>query len=338
MRRHISVDLTNLREHTSEPTLAGIKRFVASDAFEFDRPDGHALGIFVLSHASGDTFDRRSNADFGTPVDQILIKGIGSSAASKIAGLLNQGLLSANMLGKVLGKIRSRIHLVQLHMTKGVTGDLLARLLELRHNVLHARTLAHEDIDAALFIHHLLEASTLALNVDGELRDPDGMDVTRLGSGGEGRHKGLLLEGLAIVLGSGGSQVSAIASHDLMENQHAWVGGTFRHHILKEDGTLLSGRVGTKSLVDGEDVIVDGFGHADDGDLSAVLLEEVLGQLGGLGVGVVAANGVDDVHSVLDELLRRNLEGRFALFAQTALDAISDVCELRRGLRIQIFL
>lgn len=329
--KRCSVDLANLREHTSEPTLAGIKSFVASDALEFDRSDRHALGILILSHASGDTVDRRSNTDFGAPVDQVLIEGVGGGTAGKISRLLHQGLLSAHILGKVLGEIRSWIHLVQLDVPKGITRDLLARLLELRHNILDARTLAHEDIDTALFIHHLLEAGTLALDIDGELRDPNGMDVARLGCGGEGRHKGLLLEGLAVVLGSGGGQVSAVASHNLMKNEHARVGGTLGHYILKEDGTLLSGSVGTKGLVDGKDVIVNGLGHADDGDLSAVLLKEVLGQLSGLGVGIITANGVDDVHFVLKELLRRNLEGRFAFLAQTALDAVGDVGQLRQG-------
>ena len=322
------VDLTDGLEHILEPGLVGSEGLVSLDPLELNWPNRHALLIFVLSHAAGGTINGSGNTNLGTSIDQILVEVVSSGTAGKVSRLLYQSLLGTNQSGQVLGKVRTGIDLVELDMAKGIAGDLLPVLLHLGNNVLDAGSLGKEDVDAALLVHDLLETGTLALNVDGKLRDPNGMDIAGLGTGGEGRHKGLLLQSLAVVLGGGGGQVTTVTSHDLMEDQHAGIGGTLRHNILKEEGTLLSGRVGAKGLVDGKDVVVDGLGHADDDDRAAVLLEQILGQLGGLGVGVVTADGVDDIDLILEELLGGNLKGRLALLAQTALDAIGHVGEL----------
>ena len=322
------VDLTDILEHILEPGLVGSKGLVSLDARKLDGPNRHALLILILSHATGGTINGSGNTNLGTSVDQVTVKAVCGGTAGKVSRLLHQSLLSTDQSGQVLGKVSAGIDLVELDMAKGIAGDLLAVLLHLGDNVLDAGALGKEDVDTALLIHDLLETGTLTLNINGKLRDPDGMDIARLCTGGEGRHKGLLLQSLAVVLGGGGGQVTTVTAHDLMQDQHAGIGGTLRHNILKEEGTLLSGRVGTKGLVDGEDVVVDGLGHADDDDFAAVLLEQILGQFGGLGVGIVAADGVDDIDLVLEELLGGNLQGRLALLAQTALDAVGHVGEL----------
>jgi hypothetical protein len=56
----------------------------------------------------------------------------------------------------------------------------------------------------------------------------------------------------------------------------------------------------------GIDVVVDRLGQADDGERVVVLREEG-GEVGRGGVGVVAADGVQHVDAVLDELVGGDL-------------------------------
>ena len=48
-------------------------------------------------------------------------------------------------------------------------------------------------------------------------------------------------------------------------------GALFIDDIFEEDGALLCRRPGAERLLDGDDVIVDGLGQADDGELVVVL-------------------------------------------------------------------
>mmetsp|Transcript_34922 Transcript_34922/g.104175 ORF Transcript_34922/g.104175 Transcript_34922/m.104175 type:complete len:238 (+) Transcript_34922:1193-1906(+) len=136
------------------------------------------------------------------------------------------------------------------------------------------------------------------------------------------------LELLAIRLGSGGRQVSTVPSHHLVEDEHAGVGGRFRHNVLEKEGALIGGGISPEGLFDGDDVVVDRLGHANDNNLSAVLLEDVLGQLGRLSVGVVSADGVDDVDVVSEELLGGSLEGSVALLDVATGHAVLDIGQL----------
>jgi len=72
------------------------------------------------------------------------------------------------------------------------------------------------------------------------------------------------------------------------------------------------------------DVVVDRLGHADDGHGVVVALQ-VLGDLRGLGIGVVAADRVEDGHLVHHELLGRAVQGVFSLHHETALHAVLDI-------------
>ena len=80
-------------------------------------------------------------------------------------------------------------------------------------------------------------------------------------------------------------------------------------------------------LLDRHDVVVDRLRQADHGEV-VVVAREVRGEVGGGRVGVVAADGVQHVDAVLDELLRRDLQRVLALLDQAALDAVRDVGEL----------
>lgn len=54
-----------------------------------------------------------------------------------------------------------------------------------------------------------------------------------------------------------------------MDDEHAGVGRGLIDHILEEDGALLGGGHGTQGELDGVDVVVDGLGKTDDGEIVA---------------------------------------------------------------------
>ena len=100
-----------------------------------------------------------------------------------------------------------------------------------------------------------------------------------------------------------------------------------RADILKELRTLLRRGPRAERLRDREDVVVDRLREADDGELVALLLEEGR-EVGRGGVGVVAANRVEDLDAVADELVGRDALRVLALLAQAALHAVLDVGHL----------
>jgi hypothetical protein len=84
------------------------------------------------------------------------------------------------------------------------------------------------------------------------------------------------------------------------------------HDVGEEFCALFGGGPCAECLPDREDVVVDGFRQADHGQRVVVFLQ-VGGEVGGGGVGVVAADGVEDIHAVFDELLGGHLERVLAL-------------------------
>ena len=80
-------------------------------------------------------------------------------------------------------------------------------------------------------------------------------------------------------------------------------------------------------MADGEHIVIDGFRQANNGQAVIVFRQEC-GKVGGSGVGVVAADGVQDVHAVFNQLVGGDFLRVFAFFNQTALDAVFDVGEL----------
>ena len=97
-----------------------------------------------------------------------------------------------------------------------------------------------------------------------------------------------------------------------------------------EASALVGGGPGAQGLTDGHHVVVDGLGQADDRQLVVVLMQ-VGGQVGGGGVGVVPADGMQDVNAVLAQLLGRELQGVDALGHQAALDKVLGIGELDAG-------
>ena len=141
------------------------------------------------------------------------------------------------------------------------------------------------------------------------------------------RNEGELLEDFAVGDRCGGGEPAAVAAHDLVDDEHARVGAVLGDDVGEVLCAVFGGGPGAEALLDGVDVVVDRLGEADDGEVVVVLLEEG-GEVGRGGVRVVAADGVEDVHAVLDELVGRDLLGVFAFLDEAALDAVLDVGEL----------
>lgn len=293
--------LSNLLEHLLEPFLRDIKGLSSLDTLEFNGADGVALLVLVLSHASGNTGNGRGNTLLGALTNEGAVEFVGGGSSGKVSRLLDNGLFGTNQFSQVLGEVGTRVDLGQGHVTESVTGDLLAARLHVSDNFLDTSSLSEKDIDTAVFVHDLLETGPFSDKVQFDLRDPDGVDVTGRPARGEGTIGKLLLrQRLAVVESSLGSQVSRITSHALVKDQHAWVGGGFADDIGEENGALLGSSVGTKSLVNGVNIVINGLGHTNDSNLSSVLLQNVLGKSGSLDVGVISSNGVEYINLVGD--------------------------------------
>jgi len=59
-----------------------------------------------------------------------------------------------------------------------------------------------------------------------------------------------------------------------------------------------------------------------------MFLQKVIGEHGGLGIGIVAADRVQDMNIVLDELQRGNFHGRVALENKATLQAVIGIRQL----------
>jgi hypothetical protein len=321
--------LSNFLERLLEPSLSDIKGLSSLDTLEFNGTDGATFLVLVLSHASGNTGNGRGNTLLGAVTNEGAVEFVGGGSSGKVSRLLDNGLFGTNQFSQVLAEVGTRIDLGQGHMTESVTGDLLAARLHVSDNFLNTSSLSEKDIDTAVFVHDLLETGTFSHKVQFDLRDPDGVDVTgRLARGKGAIGKLLLRQRLAVVVSSFGSQESRITSHALVKDQHAWVGGGFIDHIGEEKGALLGSSIGTKSLVNGVDIVINGLGHTNDSNLSSVLLQNVLGKSGSLNVGVVSSNGVEDTDLVGDQSQGGDFQRSLVLLAVSTLDAIGSVGQL----------
>jgi len=98
-------------------------------------------------------------------------------------------------------------------------------------------------------------------------------------------------------------------------------------HVGKEAGPLLGCRPGAERLADRVDVVVDGLRKPDHREAVLVLRQERR-QVRGRGIRVVAADRVQDVDAVLDELVGRDLLGILVLLDEAPLHAVLHIGEL----------
>ena len=156
------------------------------------------------------------------------------------------------------------------------------------------------------------------------------MDVPALLGQADGGHPLLGLEPLVVAPRAGGGQPPAVPAHDLVDNEHAGVGAVLADDVLGVLRDLLGGGPRAQGLADRHHVVVDGLGQAHDRQVVVVLLQ-VGGQVGGRGVRVVAADGVQDVDAVLAQLLGGLLQGVLVLGDEASLDEVLLVRQLDAG-------
>jgi hypothetical protein len=112
-----------------------------------------------------------------------------------------------------------------------------------------------------------------------------------------------------------------------MHDQHPRVRSVLGEHVLSEPGGVGGGGDRAQALLDRHHVVVDGLRQPDHCEVE-VVLGQVLCQVGGRGVGVVTADGVQDVHVVGAQLLGGGGKRSLALLDQSPLEAVGVVGEL----------
>ena len=321
--------LAQVGHEVGEPLLGDVEGLGAGDAREGDRGE-LVVVLLVLADDAGLAAQGAVDGQVAHLLDEGEVLGVGVGGARVVAGLLDHDLLSADELGELLGEPLAGVDGVELDVAEGVALDLLAGGLHLRDDLGDAGALGQEDVDVALLVHDGLEALGLGGDVELHLGDEDGVDVPALLGQAEGGGPLLGLEQVVVAAGGLGGEVAAVAAHALVDDEHAGVGAVLADDVEGEAGALVGRGPGAQGLADRDDVVVDGLGQTDDGELVVVLVE-VGGQVGGGGVGVVATDGVQDVDAVLAQLLGGELQGVDALLHQAALDEVLGVGELDAG-------
>ena len=125
-------------------------------------------------------------------------------------------------------------------------------------------------------------------------------------------------------LGGGGGEPAAVTAHDFVDDEHAWVGVVLGDDVGEVFGTFFGGGPCAKALADWEDVVVDGFRKADDGEVVVIGFEEGR-EVSRCGIGVVATDGVEDIDAVFDHLLSGDLLWVLAFLDESAFDAVFDI-------------
>ena len=212
-------------------------------------------------------------------------------------------------------------------MAEGVALHGRARRLEVGDDVVDPGALGQEDVDAADFVHHRAQSLGLGREVDAELRDVHRVDRPAARVQADAGQPLLTRVPVHVVTRGCRGEPPTGAAHHLVHDQHAWVGAVLGEHVLGEARRLVRRRQGAEALPDRDDVVVDGLGETDDGELGA-LRAQVRRQVGRRGVGVVTADGVEDVHAVVLQARCRHGECGLVGPDQATLAAVGVVGQL----------
>jgi len=322
--------LTDFFKEFNEPWVVDVERTTTLNAFEFDS----TKLAFVLDIVADETALATKGAVDGViaeALDETEIVGVGGGRTGEVAALLDEDLLGAEGLAEALSEPLADVEGVELDVAEGVLHEGFAAGLHVGDDEREHGALAHEHVDAAVLVHDGLQTLLLGLEVEGHLGNVHAVDVEALGEEAELLEPGAVLaagEELAVVVeGALAGQITAVAAHDLVDEEHAGVRGHLVHDVLEEHARLLGGGKSAETLAKREDVVVDGLGQADHGKVVVVLLK-VGGKVGGGGVGIITTNRVKDVDLVLDQLISANLTRILALLDQTALKTVSNIAQL----------
>ena len=193
-------------------------------------------------------------------------------------------------------------------MTEWVSWHLITGPLQLGQDRLQPSAFGDEDVDRADTIHLLFEASGLDLKIEDCFWDVDAVYVPSFSAEPDVGQPGSSVKPFPVGLCCGGREPSAAPSHDLMDQEHPRSGVVLADDVLCETRCLLGRRPGAERLAHGDDVVVDGLRQPDHSQRVAVAGEEC-GKIARGGVGVVAADGVQDVDAVGRQSISRGLQG-----------------------------
>ena len=80
------------------------------------------------------------------------------------------------LCGELLGEPCAGVDGVEFHVAEGIADDGLAGGFHGAHDVLDAGAFGDEDVHVVVLVHDLGEAGGLGIDIDGHLRDVDGVD------------------------------------------------------------------------------------------------------------------------------------------------------------------
>lgn len=299
--------------------------FTALDAVEFDGAEDAVL-VFIVPDDTPDAAQGGIDGQVDAGLDETDILDIGGGGAAEVAAFLDKYLFCADHFRELLGEILTWVNGIKFDVAKGIAWDLLAFGLHHGDDIGDAGALGDEDVHVVNFVHDGFEASGFGLDIDGHFRDVDAMDFKAFAAEAEFGQIFLVVNEFGIFVSGGSGEPAAVAAHDLVDDEHARIGVVLIDDIFKKQSALFGGGPCAEALADGVDIIVDGFGQADDSEVVLVFLEEG-GEVSGGGIGVVAAYGVEDIDAILDQLISSDLLRILAFFDKTALDAVLDVGE-----------
>lgn len=307
-------------------STAGSNSLPCGDSRELDGAE-FVASLLVVADDAALAAQGRVHREVGALLDQRQVAVVRGGRAAEVPALLHHRLLRADPLGELLGEPRAGVDRVQLHVTERVPADLLAAGLHLGHDRRHARTLGQEDVHAVVLVHHRLQPFGLGVQVDRCLRHVHRVHVPSLPVQPDARAPLLLRQPAAVLPGRCRGQPSAVAAHHLVDDEHPGVRAVLGDDVAGEDRPLLGGRPRTEALPDRDHVVVDGLRQPDHGQVVVVLVQ-VRREVGGRGVGVVAADGVQHVDAIRDEALGGHLEGVLPVRDEAALDQVGSVRQL----------
>ena len=212
-------------------------------------------------------------------------------------------------------------------MAEGVTVDDLARGLQLGDDRLYTGPLGEEDVHIPDLVEDLAQSFRLGSQIDLRLWYEHRVDVPRAAVETDVGQPLLLLHPLTVLPRGGSRQPTAVASHNLVDEKHPASTVVLGDHVLCEPCAHLGRGVGTERLPDRNDVVVDCLRKTDHGEW-VLVLGKVGSQIGGSGVRVVTADGVEDVNPVGDQSVCRHLQGIRPLFDKAPLHEVLDVRQL----------
>ena len=236
-------------------------------------------------------------------VDEREVLVVGGGGAGEVAGLLDQDLLGAEQLGELLAEPLAGVDGVELDVAEGVAGTSWPAGLDLGDDrsprPAPSETKMLTQPTRSMTARRRLASAARSMSASGT---KTAWTSQRRGARPMSGSHSARSSQRAVGAGRRGGEPAAVAAHDLVDDQHARVGVVLGDDVAAKQRALLGGGPGAERLPDRDDVVVDRLGQADDGEL-VVVLGQIGGEVGGRGVGVVAADGVEDVDAVVGELV-----------------------------------